>query len=1386
MTTAHNLVPRFILEQYAQGERDPEGSQSSHLAATTLFSDISGFSTITDTLMQHGQHGAEVLADIMCAVFEPLVHSVYQQGGFVANFAGDAFTAVFPGPDAGLRAAAAAWQGAQHMADCARHSTPYGDFRLSGKMGLAAGQVSWGIVTSADDSRASYYFRGSAIDGCAAAEKLASTGEIILDAALCDLLAGSVTVEAVADHYRLTTLSAPLPPPQPTEQPPADLELMARFFPRELVTQPHSGEFRQVVNLFIHLPTVRTETQLAIFMRSLFALQDRYGGLLNRLDFGDKGAHLLLFWGAPVAYENDIERVLDLVLGLQTQTAVPINAGVTYRIAHAGFTGSSLREEFTCNGRGVNLAARFMTTAPRGEIWLDEPVARRAEPCFELDFEGQMDFKGFAEEQKVYVLLERREEVEAFYQGDMVGRKEELAQLAAFIAPMWQGQYTGALVVWGEAGIGKSRLVHEFGASTLPETGEALWALCQSDQVVRQPFNPLRYWLRRYFGQSAGLSESRNKRSFNRHLDRLIAATEDKDLAGELDRTRSFLGALVGLHWPDSLYGQLDGQGRYQNTLIGLATLLQAESLRQPLVLHLEDAHWLDEETKSFLVRLAHTVTAREDRSYPIAIIATARPVGTGHSPRPAPPEKPVTENALPLLGEGLTYQEIDLGGLSHAEVARLAETLLLEPAAPALLDLLVARAEGNPFFAEQILLYLREQGLIELRDGAWHLAGTQPAAALPTDVRVVLVARLDRLAQEVKEVVQTAAVLGREFEMQLLSRMLRGDEAMMDKVATAEQEAIWSALSQLRYLFKHALLRDAAYRMQLRVRRRELHHLAAETMESLYQDSLTDHYGELAYHCEAAYLLGLVDLREQAIAYLRRAGEQAKDSYEHAAAVDYFSRALALIPADAAPDSAEAEERYALLLGREEVYALQGEREAQAGDLEALEALAQARQRPGELAEVVLRWARYASNTSDYPQAIEHAQAAIAAAQAAGDKGQEATGQLVWSSTLTRQGEYAAASGQADQALALAVAAGRLDLEAESLQELGTNVYRQGDYARARGYFERALAIARQMGHRKTECGSLMFLGGIAGYQGDIAQARGYFEGTLAIDREIGDRWSEGWSLYNLGLADLVQGDYARAQGYFRRFLAITCEIGNRRGEASALNCLGEVARHLGDSARARDYYGQSLAITREIGDRRGESLVLSDLGLIASSKGDHAGARDFSEQSLAIACETGNREGEGDALTLRGDASVGLGSPAEAIDFLQQAIALRCELGNQARVMESRATLGRAHLAQGDPSTSSGQALLQALAQVEEILAYIAEGGRFEGAEQPLRNFLTCYRVLQAAGDPRAAGVLQVGYEALQKQAARIPDEPTRRSFLENVPWHREILEKMEGGTE
>jgi predicted ATPase/class 3 adenylate cyclase len=1312
------LLSHFIQQQYAAGQ------SNGRFLAVGLFLDLSGFTAMTETLMQHGPPGAEALAAVMQSLFGVLLEYVYTRGGFVARTAGDAFTALFPlaeddPDDAPARALAAAWEMQHYVAAHPQQPTSFGEFAVRARIGLSLGEVGWGIVRSADGRRAAYYFQGSAIDGCAKAEHAAESGEIVLDAGLLSSLGAMAAFEPAGSHYRLVGTPANLPAAMTVDPPAPDPQVMKAFFPQALIEQQPAGEFRHIVSLFISLPTIRNEAQLATFMSTVFEMQDRYGGLLSTLDFGDKGSNLLLFWGAPVTLENDAERALDFILDLQSFTSIPINAGVTYSLAHAGFLGSQYLDEYNCYGRGINLAARLMTSAPRGEIWVTEAVRRLARAHFDFDPAGEMAFKGFAARQPVFLLLERKEQREAIFSGRLVGRQAELETLAAWIEPLWQGKSPGVLVLWGEAGIGKSRLVYEFMQSPAFVQHPVLWAVCQTSEILRASFNPFRYWLRGYLEQSEGQTERLNKRNFNRVMDALLAEITGRDptLADELDRTRTFLGALVDLHWPDSLYEQLDPQARYQNTLLAIIYLLQAESLRRPVMLLLEDAQWLDEDTRNFLPRLQRALNCDDCQVYPLGLLSTARP-----------------DERTTLLGEGLHYQEISLASLESGELSALARDTLEGEASPQLLALLAERAEGNPLFAGQILRYLLDQGLLEYHDEAWAPAPGLAQAPLPTDIGAVMVARLDRLAGEVRHVVQSAAILGREFELLLLRRMLLEDERLDGKVADAHQAAIWSPLDEYRYLFHHALLREAAYRMQVGAQRRSLHEAAAHAMESLYSADLSPHYGELAYHCHQALLI------EQACHYYRLAGDVARHSYQNARAIDYYSRSLELT------GETDLAGRFDLLVQRINLEWMIGEKTRQERDIDELERLAM---RLDGL---------QAGPTGPGSGTAAHRSLAL----------------KLRASYLLLVQDYSAALQAAGQAIDLAQAAGVPATQVEACLDAAYALMRLGRYPESLAACHNGLELARRSGNRAGEQKLLNQSGLLHVEMGEIPQAREHLAAALALANELNDLRGQAMGLTNLALIQIGEGDLTAAQGAYQQALTIVILIGDRPKEAILLINLGYIAGAVGDYPSARSYTEKALRIVRELGDTAGEAYVRINLSAYAGRLADTQGALTNAAEGLALSRQLGDPSAEAWALTYLGNARLELGDLEQSQANHQGALEIRRRLNQPNLAAEPLAGLARGALLRGDTAVAAQYA--------GEILATLQGGGTLEGADEPLRVYLSCYQALQAASDPQARGILEKAYSLLQQQAAGIPEEGLRHSFLQGIPYHREILRLWE----
>ena len=1291
----HRVVPELIVENYRAGRFRGE------FPAVGMFLDLTGFSSMTDALMQQGQHGAEVLANLMHGVFNPLVENIFNYGGKIVSFAGDGIMALFPiendEQNTAMRALASAWTIQEQLAENPVRQTVYGKFTFSVKIGISIGDVTWGILRSTDELSATYYFRGSAVDDSAKAEHVARPGEVLLMENVCTLLQNKIVTSPLASFQRFSGFAIELPDPSPSVFPPADVEISKLFVPEEIITQNIRGEFRQIVNLFIRFPDLSDE-ELSRCVRTTFELREKYGGLVTRLDFGDKGCNMLLLWGAPVAYENDIGRALNFVSELKIRLDFPITAGVTYYVAHAGYLGSAMCEDYTCYGWGVNLASRFMMTASEGEVWVDERIARRVKNRFDFEYQGAQYFKGFSAVQKVYSISGRKSQ-ELFHHGEFVGRELELPRLIDCVQPLWQSKFAGVTVIWGDAGIGKSRLVYELKASHAHNKSNVLWALCHTDQILRYSFNPFRYWLLRYFDVNSNMDDATRKLAFDSKLNTLIENTSDPELATELDRTRTALGALLDLYWSDSFYENLDAEGRYNTTLTSLITLIKAESLHQPVLLFIEDAQFLDDDSKAFLPRLKRALTV-ENIDYPVAILISSRRVGT---------EKFITDD--------LVDHSIELGALSTQALFSLAEVYLGGVVSSDVIQLLETRSEGNPYFAEQILIYLQEEKLLEMSARGWTLTHHLHDASLPADIRALLVARLDQLARNIRDVIQTAAVLGREFETHVLAEMV-SNEDLLEQVAVAEHADIWSALSQFRYIFTHGLLRDAAYAMQMRARRMELHAIAVSALEKVHAGDIEHHYGKVAYHAERA------KLTEKAFYYLRCAGKASFDTYQNSQAVDYFTRALVFVD----PDDLAAQ--FELVAARMDSFSRMGKRELELNDLNALERWAEQLNDKTYLARVMMFRTTYYSLIGHYLNAIESAKRADAYSTPETPPDLVIKTQIAWAAALLRIGKPDEAMEQALLGLQLAQSSRRRSDEASVLTQMGLIALEQKNPAAAHQYLEDSLAIAREIKNRSIELYALNNLAISEGsVKGNYALAGEYYEQTYKIAKEIGDRYGEGFALVNLGFIAGMQGNITAAYSYHEHALMVVREIGNPSHEAYTLINLSAVSGIQKDASQALKFAQQADDLSRKIHDRSVEAW----------------------------------------SMLYMGHAYLLMEKSSEAQKAYLKSIAIRNELGQPALSMEPIAGLIETALQINDLKAASQE--------TEKILAYLDGGGSLDGTEEPLRVYYACYLSLTQQKDLRAKHVLQIANQLLETQVSKFKDEQSRILFVENFPWRKAL---------
>ena len=913
----------------------------------------------------------------------------------------------------------------------------------------------------------------------------------------------------------------------------------------------------------------------------------------------------------------------------------------------------------------------------------------------------------------------------------LVGRQQELAELLRRVEAAAKGR-GGLTILYGEAGVGKSRLLRELADNAHWRGVRSLWGRCY-ELAAPPAYQPLVEALR------AGLPA-------------LTGPALPLLWRAELSRLLPDLATANGS--PPSLSTEEEKRRLLEAIARGFLALAEAGFH----LLLLEDVHWIDLASLEAL----HYLLPRLEAA-PLLVVMSARPEDLA----------PSVAAALSALEDTQLPRRMTLGRLELAETEELVRRALdLERPAPHFSARLHAETEGNPFFLVETLRTLIDEGLLYCDEGgAWSTPwdeSTQDYAELPLPPGVAqsIERRLARLPAQVAELLNLAATIGRwlEFRLWLAASgrqeeelLAAGDDLCARGLLLAADPASGRATAGADYAFTHDLIRRVAYGRLAGPHRRFYHRRVAEALTRWPAEIEV-----LAYHWTQA------EEWDKATDCHRQAGDLARAVYAHAQAADHYGQALAAV--EQLPGAADALLQFQLHLAREAEYGLIAQREAQAKDLEALAALAQTLQDGALQARVALRQSDYYQAVGSYAESLAAAQEAVRLAQAIPDIPLQAEAQRQWGYVLWHQGDFRQALDRLEAALALARRCGRHPVEAESLRDLGTICGQQGDYDQALSCYQQALPILRQIGDRRGEGMILNNLGLVSRCVGNYAAARSYHEQSLQIRREIGDQRGESHVLNSLGVICRHQRDYGQARLYFEQTLALQQEAGDRWVQCRTLNNLAMTYLNLGDYASAEVCFEQALKIHREIGDRPSEAAGLEGLGLICHYRGDHQAAHGHLLQALALSRDLGDRDSQAYMLTSLGHVLAALGRQTEAADSYRQSLALRREMGQHNLAIESLAGLARVAQAQGD--------VAEARAYVAEILGYLDSGGTMDGTEEPIRVYLTCYQVLQASHDPRADATLKTAHHLLQDVAARIEDEVLRRFYLDNVPAHRELV--------
>ncbi len=868
--------------------------RAERIGVAMLFIDVSGFTRLTETLAAQGPEGIETLTRALNEGFGRLIDRVHQHGGDVVSFAGDALSAVWNTFDDESATDA--------LARCARCSLLLqeesrswelsGGVRLSLRIAAAFAPVHL-VSLGRAGTRRLFFPTGPALAQIAVALPAADPGDVVVSAEAATALGSVARTQPKGAARRLESVT-PAGPPRPltiTQVDAAHLPDVLTLVPRAIRSVHVAGpvewmaELRRVTTAFVALPQYDLTQPWGVeamdaVVRTVQGFVDRLDGDIDKIVADEKGTTLIAAWGLPKStHEDDPSRALRACRLIQRELArfpgggsVGMSTGDVY----CGAIGGA-RREYTMMGTTINRAARLLQQSG-SRLLCDVNTQQAAHTDAGFVEIERLTAKGFAEPIRAFVPSGDRSNAPARKTDKLVGREAELARLCGIVDEYRATSRGQAVLIEGEGGIGKSRLVLELrkhceysGAEVLQTSADRI-----ESTTPYQAIGPA-------IAQLCRLP-----------MDTDLARTALMERLGTdpVRRDRApLLNDVLRLGMPENPFTMgLNDQARSDNLVALVVDLLGESAAARPVVMVLEDLHWFDAASMSMLQ----------------ALIRNVENVVFAMSTRP---RHDADADAWSTLRNSAETVRIELGPIPATSTAEVLRNALDATSIPrAIIDIANQRAGGNPFYIGELVLALRETGLIRVEGGVCSVGtadGRIDWVALPTTLQRVVHSRIDRLSAEQQVFLKIACVIGRTFDLSTLDAVwpiARHDRSC--RVIAEEVEAtriIERTASDPDVMeFKHAIVSDALYDALLFAHRREIHGAAGAALEVRYHDDIAAHAAVLAWHFEHAEAWNL------AIRYLAIGGEHALERNANADCLRLYTRALEIVAEHKTPIGAD------------------------------------------------------------------------------------------------------------------------------------------------------------------------------------------------------------------------------------------------------------------------------------------------------------------------------------------------------------------------------------------------------------------------------------------------------------------------------------------------
>ncbi|HMQ51802.1 MAG TPA: adenylate/guanylate cyclase domain-containing protein [Anaerolineae bacterium] len=984
-----------------------------------------------------------------------------------------------------------------------------------------------------------------------------------------------------------------------------------------IIEAPLQGDRRQVTVIFADISgftalndAAKTPAQVEQVVRLVNMLLSELSEAIYEFDgYIDKyvGDEIMALFGAPTAHENDPELALRAALSMMQRLEkfnqnppIPlpkplgIHMGINTGTVIAGMVGTERKRSYTVMGDAVNIAARLEAASLTGEILVNEDTYNLTHRLFVFEERDPLKVKGKAEPLKIYQLKGARDlnqiqrgltDMEA----PLIGREHEVEVMLAAYRRLYQGK-GGIVAVTGDAGLGKSRLIaevmHEVRRAEVEGRLESLWLFAEAKRYLDRLDGgklPESLWL---FGRGLAYRQSFANRLFVDILYSYLQLPENADpsqvkvkleamgsdlFSARKDEVTPYLAAMLGVNLENTSNGTLsqsDPQVLQKRIFIAMGEWVEALAAKQPLVLVFEDLHWADPSSVQ-LIEFLFALTLHN----PILMICATRL------------ERDTTfwqvkQESAAVYGE--SYQELILWPLTNQESRHVIKHLLdIDSMPKALEDLLLSRAEGNPLFLEEVVRSLVEEGVIERVEDQWRITSPITAIDIPNTLQGVLTARIDRLEEPVKRVLQIAAVIGRVFPQFILGPIVNDStvlERALEQLEAADLIEVKTRDPDPEYLFKHVLTYETAYHSLLHQQRQLIHKQIGDYMSRQYWLLGEEYAPIVAHHYEKS------ETWDRALRYLQRAAEAAIQSFANQEAVNYYTRALEV--ADIIGSQADQPTILTIYEGRAKINTRLGELQEALDDYESMLAIAKELGNDGAQMRAYNGSGTLQAALQNITLASDYFQKALGVARRMGDSRGIAD-------TLNQLGSFYYTLGELDIATKCFEEASEHSAESDidlarimSEDGLVKIMLERGQTQSSLTQSQQAIIPAcRRLGYRSGLMSALysMLVGQI--YTADYNYAHETAEELLELHNKFGDFYRVPLIKYYQAVGQLYQGQLAQAQQALKEGLELAKEQAQKSSLALGHAWLGYSYLTMGATDRGLSEAEQSVKVAQELG---------------------------------------------------------------------------------------------------------------------------------------------------------------------------------------------------------